>query len=156
MNNISTRFGRMPRREGSRRGFTLIELMVVILIIAVLAALIVPRLFGRADEAKRAKAASDVSSLSNMLQHFKLDTGRFPTTEEGLMALRVAPSDVTNWKGPYSTKEIPVDPWGYDYVYEYPGGEGEDSYYLASLGADGMVGGEGNNADIEEGAGNDQ
>ncbi|HSE46292.1 MAG TPA: type II secretion system major pseudopilin GspG [Gemmatimonadales bacterium] len=131
-----------------RRGFTLIELLVVILIIAILAALIVPRIVGRGDEAKVAAAKADISSLRGMLHQFKLDTGRYPSTEEGLQALRVAPSDVQGWKGPYADKDIPLDPWQHEYVYQYPGTEGDDSFLLISYGADGAEGGEGNNADI--------
>lgn len=133
----------------ARKAFTLIELMVVILILAILAALIVPKIIGRADEAKRAKAASDIASLSSMLSAFRLDNDRFPTTEEGLEALRVAPADAPNWKG-YSTKAIPNDPWGNPYDYEYPGVD-DNSFILRSYGADGAPGGEGNNADITEG-----
>lgn len=134
------------------RGFTLIELLVVILILAILAALIVPRVVGRTDDAKRAKAATDISTLSGLLQQFRLDTGRYPTTEEGLTALRQAPADIQNWRGPYSTKAIPADPWGYEYVYEYPGPTGDDSFLLMSFGGDGAEGGEGANEDIVEGA----
>jgi general secretion pathway protein G len=134
-----------------RRGFTLIELMVVILILAILAALIVPRVVGRTSEAKVAKAQSDLATLSGLIQQFRLDTGRYPTTEEGLQALRVPPADVRGWKGPYTTKEIPDDPWGNPYVYEYPGTSGTESYILISLGSDGQEGGEGEAADISEG-----
>ncbi len=133
------------------RAFTLVELMVVILIIAILAALIVPRVIGRQSDAMRAKAAADISTLSNLLQQFRLDTDRYPTTEEGLQSLRVAPSDVKNWRGPYSQKPIPTDPWGNDYVYEYPGPGGEDTFVIMSYGKDGAEGGEGDNADITEG-----
>lgn len=134
-----------------RRGFTLIELMVVILILAILAALIVPKVVGRSGEAKRAKAAADISTLSSLLQQFKLDTDVFPTTEEGLSALRTEPADVQNWRGPYTTKPIPTDPWGSEYVYEYPGPNGDDSYVLMSYGSDGAPGGEGDAMDITEG-----
>jgi len=134
-----------------RKGFTLIELLVVILILAILAALIVPRVVGRTADAKRAKAATDIATLSSLLQQFKLDTGRFPTTEEGLTSLRTAPADVNNWKGPYTTKPIPTDPWGFDYVYEYPGQAVDDSFLLESYGADGAPGGEGEAADVTEG-----
>lgn len=133
-----------------RLGFTLIELLVVILILGILAALIVPRVVNRQGDAKRAKAATDISTLSNLLQQFRLDTGRFPTSEEGLDALRNAPSDVQNWKGPYTTKAIPTDPWGYDYVYDYSG-EGSDTFVLMSFGSDGAEGGEGEAEDIAEG-----
>lgn len=136
----------------ARRGFTLIELLVVILILAILAVMIVPRMFGRIDEAKRARALSDLASLNNLLQQFRMDTGRFPTSEEGLEVLRVRPSDVTNWQGPYTTNPIPLDPWNNPYIYEYPGPSGEeDTFLLMSYGADGAPGGEGNNADIVHG-----
>lgn len=140
----------MTPKNRRNRAFTLIELMVVILILAILAALIVPRVIGRQDEAKRAKAAADIKSLSSALQQFRLDCDRFPTTEEGLQALRTAPADVNNWKGPYLQNAIPTDPWGSEYIYEYPGAD-ENSYILMSLGADGVEGGDGNNADITEG-----
>ncbi len=133
------------RRKGA---FTLIELLVVILILAILASLIVPRVVGRTDDAKRAKAATDISQLSNLLQQFRMDNDRFPSTEEGLDALRTAPADASNWRGPYSTKAIPLDPWGSPYEYELIN---DDEYAIVSYGADGVPGGEGNNADISEG-----
>lgn len=139
-------------KSTKRRGFTLIELIVVMLIIAILAALVVPRVIGRTGDAKRSKALSDIASFSNLLQQFHADTGRFPTTEEGLNALYVQPADIQNWKGPYTTKPVPPDPWGFDYIYEYPGSGGDLTYVLASLGADGQEGGEGENTDIMEGA----
>ncbi len=136
----------------TRRAFTLIELLVVILILAILAALIVPRVVGRTDDAKRAKAASDIATLSGLLQQFRVDTDRFPTTEEGLNALRTPPSDIRNWRGPYTTKPIPTDPWGGEYIYEYPGPSGaEDTFLLMSYGSDGAPGGEGGAMDIVDG-----
>ncbi|MER3496085.1 MAG: type II secretion system protein GspG [Armatimonadota bacterium] len=134
-----------------RRGFTLIELIVVILIIAILAALVVPNLINRTSQAKVAKAQSDISTLSGLIQQFRIDCGRFPTTEEGLQALRTAPSNVQGWRGPYSTKEIPNDPWGNPYQYQWPGALGEESFSILSYGADGAPGGTGDNADITEG-----
>ncbi len=139
------------RNLSKSRGFTLIELMVVILIIAILAALIVPRIVGRADDAKVSKATSDVNELGGMLQQFRLDCDRFPTTEEGLNALKVPPADCKNWKGPYSEKDIPADPWGNAYDYEYPGASGDESFILRSYGKDGVPGGDGYNTDITEG-----
>ncbi len=134
----------------NHKGFTLIELLVVILILAILAALIVPRVVGRTGDAKRAKAATDISTLSNAIETFRLDVDRFPSTEEGLNSLRVAPSDGNGWKGPYVTKPIPTDPWGNEYVYEYPGSS-DQSYVLLSYGADGAPGGEGDAADVTQG-----
>ncbi|MFZ4508341.1 MAG: type II secretion system major pseudopilin GspG [Fimbriimonas sp.] len=140
-------------RTTTRRSsaFTLIELLVVILILAILAALIVPGVINRTGDAKRAKAASDISTLGGMLQTFRLDTGRYPTTEEGLSALRTPPSDVQNWKGPYSQKPISPDPWGNEYIYEYPGSTGDDSYTIISYGSDGQPGGTGEAIDVTEG-----
>ncbi len=129
------------------RAFTLIEMLVVVLILAILAALIVPRVVNRTGDAKRAKALSDVSVLGGMLANYKIDTDQYPTTEQGLNSLRVQPSDVNNWRGPYSQKDIPADPWQNEYVYESPGPNGQD-YIIASYGADGAPGGEGDNADI--------
>lgn len=130
-----------------RKGFTLIELLVVILILAILAALIVPRLIGRTDDAKISKAKSDVATLESLVSQFRLDTGSYPSTESGLNALRVQPSDVEGWKGPYLTKDLPLDPWNHAYVYEYPGRNGAD-FTVGSYGADGVEGGDGSNADI--------
>jgi len=134
-------------RTRRRRGFTLIELLVVILILAILAALIVPRVVGRTADAKRAKAASDIATLSGLLQQYRVDNDKYPTTEQGLNALRVQPSDAPNWRGPYSSKNLPPDPWGNEYVYQSPGPDGQD-FLIISYGADGAPGGEGDNADI--------
>lgn len=134
-----------------QRGFTLVELIVVILIIAILAALVVPNLINRTSQAKRAKAASDISVLSGTLQSFRIDNDRYPSAEEGLQALRTAPSDAGNWRGPYTTKEIPNDPWGNPYQYQWPGPLGDDSFSLLSYGSDGAPGGDGDAADISEG-----
>ena len=133
------------------KGFTLIELLVVILILAILAALIVPRVVNQSDKAKIGAAKADVASLRGMLHNFKLDTGRYPTSEEGLEALRSQPSDVSGWKGPYADVPIPNDPWDTAYVYEYPGPDGDNSFSLYSLGSDRAAGGEGDAADIGEG-----
>jgi general secretion pathway protein G len=135
-------------KRNSRKAFTLIELLVVILILAILAAMIVPRIVGRADDAKVAKAMADLSTLDSMLEQYRLDTGFYPTVEEGLQALREPIGDVDGWRGPYLTKSIPTDPWGGEYIYDWPGAYGDDSFYLYCLGADGAEGGEGNDADI--------
>ncbi|WP_119323308.1 type II secretion system major pseudopilin GspG [Capsulimonas corticalis] len=131
----------------SRRGFTLIELLVVILILSILAALIVPRLVSRTSDAKKASASSDISTLSSLLQQYRLDNDGFPTTEEGLQALVTKPSSARNWKGPYTTKALPTDPWGNEYIYQAPGPDGQD-FLITSYGADGQPGGDGDAADI--------
>lgn len=120
----------------ARQGFTLVELMVVILIIAILAAMIVPRLISRTDDAKEAAAVADLRNLSKMLDTYRLDTGTYPSQEEGLEALRS--SNAAGWKGPYLQKPLEPDPWGNDYIYGYPGPDGDDSFYLYSKGKDGQ------------------
>lgn len=151
--NLSRSLTRPSRSSVGRkkRGFTLIELIVVILIIAILAALIVPNLINRTAQAKRSKASADIATLSGLLQSFRLDNDRYPTTEEGLQSLRTAPSDAPNWRGPYSTKDIPKDPWGNDYQYQWPGPMGDDSFSVVSYGSDGQPGGSGDAEDIGEG-----
>jgi general secretion pathway protein G len=132
--------------NGRKRGFTLIELLVVILILAILAALIVPRVVGRTSDAKRAKAASDIAALSNAVDTFRLDVDRYPTNEEGLSALITQPADANGWKR--YIKSLPTDPWGNEYVYEFPGPDGEDTFVIYSYGADGAPGGEGEAEDV--------
>lgn len=133
-----------PARQ---RGFTLIELMVVLAIIGVLAALIVPNVLGRADDARITAARTDVGNVMQALKLYKLDNQRFPSTEQGLNALILKPTTEPvpgNWK-PYLEK-LPSDPWGRPYQYLNPGIKGEVD--VLSFGADGQAGGEGNNADI--------
>jgi general secretion pathway protein G len=138
---------RRAAARGVQRGFTLIELMVVLVIIGVLAALIVPNVLDRADDARVTAAKTDVSNLMQALKLYKLDNQRFPTAEQGLTALTARPTASPvppNWK-PYLEK-LPNDPWGRPYQYLNPGVQGEID--VMSLGADGQAGGEGNNADI--------
>ena len=138
-------------RSSLRRGFTLIELMVVILILAILAALIVPKVMGRQGQAKVAAAQSDEATLAGCLHQFRLDCDRYPTSEEGLNALITAPSGLeSKAKEPYLTKAaVPNDPWGNPYVYQSPGANGSsDSFTITSYGSDGVAGGTGEAADI--------
>jgi len=137
----------MKRIRVQNRAFTLIEMLVVVLILAILAALIVPRVVNRTSDAKISKAKSDIATLSSLLQQYRVDNDKFPDTEQGLVALRVQPNDAGNWKGPYTSKDIPPDPWGNEYSYESPGPDGQD-YLIISYGADGAPGGDGDNRDI--------
>lgn len=128
-----------------RRGFTLIELLVVITILGLLAVLVVPKMMGRVGPAKQKAALAQIELFGTALDTFRLDAGRYPTTAEGLQALRANPG-VDGWNGPYLQKEIPLDPWGNAYVYISPGSH--EDYDLISLGADKTQGGEGENQDI--------
>jgi general secretion pathway protein G len=139
------------RRNQKIDGFTLIEIMVVIVILGILAGLIVPRIMGRPEEARRTKAALTLRSLDSALKLYKLDNGVYPTTEQGLEALIDKPETGTvpkNWRegGYLDSSKVPKDPWGNDYVYIQPGEHGD--YDLSSYGRDGEKGGEGDNADI--------
>ncbi|HTS46911.1 MAG TPA: type II secretion system major pseudopilin GspG [Bryobacteraceae bacterium] len=135
---------RLSRRQA---GVTLIEMMVVVTIIALFAALVLPKMIGQADRARRTAARAQINAYMTALGSYKLDTGVYPTTEQGLQALRVKPEDINNWQGPYLQKDIENDPWGRPYVYKYPGDHGDDPDIL-SYGLDGQPGGDGNNADI--------
>ncbi|MBI2883507.1 MAG: type II secretion system major pseudopilin GspG [Candidatus Methylomirabilis oxyfera] len=131
----------------NQAGFTLIELLVVIIIIGLLAALVGPKLFGRVGKGKQAAAQAQIELLGAALDNFRLDVGRYPTSDEGLKALLVNPGGIENWDGPYLKKqEIPVDPWTHAYVYKSPGEHGD--YDILSFGGDGVPGGEGENQDI--------
>lgn len=131
------------KNKSLRKGFTLIELMVVILIIAILAALIVPRVIGHTTDAKRAKAASDISEIRNALNRFRLACDRYPTSEEGLYVL-VDGGDIQGWRGPYLEKLV-TDPWQNEYVYEEMG---NDTFTVVSYGGDNAPGGEGEAEDV--------
>jgi general secretion pathway protein G len=135
------------RRES---GFTLIEIMVVLVIIAILSALIAPQILGRVDEARVTAAAQDIQTLGTALDFYRMDNFRYPTTDQGLEALVKKPDDPTvrNWRpeGYLKAREVPKDPWDNEYRYIFPGSRG--AYDLYSLGADGEPDGEGHDADI--------
>ncbi|MFC1505416.1 type II secretion system major pseudopilin GspG [Thermodesulfobacteriota bacterium] len=140
-----------PETRKHQRGFTLIELMVVIVILGILAGLIVPRIMGRPEEAKQLKAKLQIESLETSLKLYKLDNGMYPTTDQGLQALVEAPSSGVlpqKWReGGYVEKgRLPKDPWGNEFVYLSPGVHGD--FDLISYGADGVPGGEDRNTDI--------
>jgi general secretion pathway protein G len=138
---------RRRNRRPAEAGVTLIEMLVVVTIIGLFVALVGPGLFKKADAAKITATRSQIESFMTALGQYKLDTGIFPTSEQGLIALRVRPGDMAQWAGPYMPKDIPKDPWGHDYVYKFPGDHGDEPE-IVSFGADGQPGGEGINADI--------
>ena len=138
---------RMKRRKRSQAGVTLIEMLVVVTIIALFAALVLPRMMGQTDKARRIAARAQINQYLTALGTYKLDTGVYPTSEQGLQALRAKPETVNNWQGPYTQKELEPDPWGHPYIYRFPGEHGDDPDII-SYGADGQPGGEGINADI--------
>jgi len=134
------------RFRDSERGFTLMELLIVMVILGLLAALVGPKLFGKVGKAKVKTAKAQIALLETALDEFRLDVGRYPTTEEGLKALIESPG-AKGWDGPYLKKrKVPEDPWGNPYHYKCPGDHGE--YDLYSLGRDGKPGGTGEDADI--------
>jgi general secretion pathway protein G len=127
-------------------GFTLIELLVVMIIIGLLAALVGPRFIRQEEKAKIKAAKAQIELLGTALDTFRLDVGRYPTSDEGLEALRTKPGSLERWDGPYLKKDLPVDPWNKPYAYKSPGEHG--AFDIVSYGADGTPGGEGDNRDI--------
>lgn len=123
----------------NRRGFTLIELMLVLVILAVLAAVVVPKFSNRSEQARETAAKTDVSVIEGALDQFEVDNGRYPDNNEGLRALVEQPAGLQNWHGPY-VKRLNNDPWGNAYIYRYPGTHNPNSYDLYSLGKDGREG----------------
>jgi general secretion pathway protein G len=134
---------RCCRREA---GFTLLELLVVVVIIGLLAGLVAPRYFGQVGKSEVNVAKAQLDALEKALDQYRLDVGRYPEQEAGLKALVNKPANEPKWSGPYLRKDIPLDPWGRAYVYKFPGEKSE--YDLLSLGKDGQPGGTGENADI--------
>jgi len=137
----------MSRQKNARAGVTLIEMLVVVVIIAVFAAVVAPRLLSQGDKARVVAAKQQIENVQLALGQFHLDTGTYPTTEQGIQALRVAPDGMQQWHGPYLQKDLGNDPWGHPYVYKFPGEHGDEPDIL-SYGADGQPGGTDLNTDI--------
>jgi len=133
-----------PRHEA--RGFTLLELLVVIVIIGLLAGYVAPRYFSQVGRSEVQVAKAQIESLEKALDQYRLDTRHYPSTEEGLQALVSKPENAAGWNGPYLKKAVPVDPWGRPYSYRTPGQKGE--FEVGSYGKDGKPGGTGDDADI--------
>ena len=139
-----------PKEARVRRravGFTLIELLVVVLIIGLLAGFVAPRYFNQVSKSEVGVAKAQIDALGKALDQYRLDTGHYPATELGLVALVQRPANDPKWDGPYLRKDVPLDPWGKAYVYKVPGEKGAD-FDLVSYGKDGQPGGTGENADI--------
>jgi general secretion pathway protein G len=133
--------------RASNEGFTLLELLVVMVIIGLLAAFVAPRYFSQVGKSRVKAARAQIDALDKALEQFRIDAGRLPTTEEGLAALNTAPAGMQNWDGPYLKKAVPADPWGHPYVYVQPGTH-ENDFDLLSFGRDGQAGGSGEDADL--------
>jgi general secretion pathway protein G len=139
---------RRPSSRRAARGMTLIEILVVLVLIGVVMGIVSQNFLGKSDEAKSKAAKIEINQIGQALDLFKLEVGRYPTTQEGLQALLTVPSGVANWSGPYwKNGKLPVDPWQREYKYTSPGPSGK-AYEIISLGADGKEGGEGPNRDV--------
>jgi len=136
----------MTKYARKQQGFTLIELLIVMVILGILAALVGPRMFGKVGKSKQKAAKAQIALFETALDIYRLDVGKYPTTDQGLEALRVKPDGMEKWDGPYLPKDVPMDPWGNRYVYESPGEHGDCD--IISPGADGDSGGEGEDTDI--------
>lgn len=122
------------------RGFSLIELLLVLVILGVLAALVVPKFTNRSQQARVTAAKADISNIETAINAFEIDNGRLPTTEEGLSALISQPANVTDWRGPYLSRGLPKDPWGNPYLYRMPGQQNPTEFDVYSTGPDGREG----------------
>ena len=128
-------------RRKYQHGFTLVEMLLVLVILATLAAVVVPKFAGRSKQAKETSARSQIANLEISLDMFETDNGYYPSGSDGLNELVNQPNNATSWQGPYLKKGVPVDPWGNNYVCEYPGKQNNGGYDLMSMGPDGRVGG---------------
>jgi general secretion pathway protein G len=143
----------VKKKKKKEMGFSLIELLIVMVIMGLLAALVGPRMFGKVGKSKQNAAGSQMALFETALDVYRLDVGKYPSTEQGLQALRTKPSDEEKWDGPYLPKSVPKDPWGHPYVYSRTdNGEVE----MISLGADGTEGGEGEDKDISSREGEEE
>lgn len=132
--------------QSRRRGFTLLELMVVMVIIGLLAAYVAPRYFAQVGKSETKLARAQIDALEKALDQYRADVGRYPSSEQGLAALMTRPGNELRWAGPYLKRELPNDPWGRPYLYKQPGEHGEVD--ISSLGSDGRPGGSGDAADV--------
>jgi general secretion pathway protein G len=128
--------------RGTQRGFTLVELLLVLVILGTLAAIVVPKMAGRTEQAKITAAQTQIANFGTVLDAFEVDNGYYPKGKGGLIDLIERPRDADGWRGPYLKQEIPMDPWGNAYIYECPGKHNEDHYDVMSMGPDGRVGGD--------------
>ena len=135
-----------PYRPAAHKGFTLLELLVVVAIIGLLAAFVGPRVFGHLGKSEVTTAKAQIEALVRALDAYRLDMGNYPDSAQGLQALVVRPADAAKWNGPYLQKDVPLDPWGHPYLYKFPGAQHE--FDLISYGRDGVPGGTGEDADL--------
>ena len=132
---------RLPARRSRRNGgFTLVELLLVLVILGILAAIVIPKFSGRTEQAQLTAAHTQISTFGTALNAYEIDNGRYPSGQDGLRQLVVQPPDLTTWRGPYLMSDIPLDPWGHPYIYEYPGRINTSGYDIVSMGPDGQPG----------------
>lgn len=143
---MSMKYPRIPFSKKAAAGFTLLELLVVMVIIGMLAGFVAPRLFAQIGKSEVKTARAQIDALEKALDQYRLDVGHYPSTEQGLAALNESPAGETKWAGPYLKKAVPLDPWSHAYVYKFPGDHGELD--LLSYGKDGRPGGSGEAEDL--------
>ena len=136
---LQLRRGRRSSRS-LQSAFTLVELLLVLVILGILAALVLPKFTGRTEQARITAAVTQISTFGTALDAFEVDTGSYPRGQDGLAQLLVQPTDITGWRGPYLKSDIPLDPWGHPYVYEFPGRVNPRGYDIVSMGPDGQAG----------------